>query len=532
MADEILTTGHAATSDPTPAGTTPQGVAGRNVREPEAVIIEETITRPAPARLPPQPIPPPQPPVPVPQKLEEQKIPVAIEPKPPVVPPPIPPPLKAEPPAPLIGDFIPPDLKGIATLESAVPPLPPNPVVRKIPLAIPPLEPPPPPEAASPPFPATPKPETGAEHSNIEHILEDIKLPERRDSPHATNAVDATPARTYDTSLGGLVAGEKGDALHEEGATASAPAPEEPSLSKTIADKAAAFVAPLHTLKSDLQEIVRVKKVSLISAVALEQDKRRGSERAEARVAPRRSGRVFGVLFASGLLVILGLAALFGVYTIMRERIGTTPAATQSSSILFAETTASLPLTDLSPIELKRLLAQVRIGAETTLGSITNIVPVVSVRDESGVEVQSPAVLGEFLAALGTHAPPDLIRALGNEFFLGLHTVDENAPILVIPVVSYERAFAGMLAWESTMNADLSPFFTPLPDQATGPGGLPQKRQFEDLVMRNYDVRALKDDAGGIELYYSFPTKNILIIGESPYSFTEILSRLRAERTL
>ena len=50
--------------------------------------------------------------------------------------------------------------------------------------------------------------------------------------------------------------------------------------------------------------------------------------------------------------------------------------------------------------------------------------------------------------------------------------------------------------------------------------------------MRNYDVRVLKNDAGGIELYYSFPTQNILIIGESPYSFTEILSRLRAERKL
>ncbi len=50
--------------------------------------------------------------------------------------------------------------------------------------------------------------------------------------------------------------------------------------------------------------------------------------------------------------------------------------------------------------------------------------------------------------------------------------------------------------------------------------------------MRNYDVRALKDDAGQIQLYYSFPTRDILIIAESPYSFGEILSRLRADRRL
>ena len=139
-----------------------------------------------------------------------------------------------------------------------------------------------------------------------------------------------------------------------------------------------------------------------------------------------------------------------------------------------------------------------------------------------------PATLQEFLAALGTRASPDLVRALGSDFFFGIHTVDKNAPVLVIPVVSYEHAFAGMLAWERTMNADLAPVFTAVPDQVAGPGGLPQKRQFNDLVMRNYDVRALKDDAGVIELYYSFPTKELLIIAESPYSFAEVLSRLRA----
>jgi len=50
--------------------------------------------------------------------------------------------------------------------------------------------------------------------------------------------------------------------------------------------------------------------------------------------------------------------------------------------------------------------------------------------------------------------------------------------------------------------------------------------------MRNYDARALKDDAGQIQLYYSFPTRNILIIAESPYTFAEVLSRLQAERRL
>jgi hypothetical protein len=50
--------------------------------------------------------------------------------------------------------------------------------------------------------------------------------------------------------------------------------------------------------------------------------------------------------------------------------------------------------------------------------------------------------------------------------------------------------------------------------------------------MLNYDVRELKDDSGNVVLYYSFPTPNILVIAESPHSFTEVLSRLQAQREL
>ena len=531
MADETTNPSDAGSKTTGPdKGLAPVGAPATSAQAvPEPVILEETITRPAPAKPVPQPAPPANPAV---HTTEDLHVPAAPEPKPTVAPPSGPPPAKAEPPAPLAGGFIPPDLGGAAApvpvppIPSPAPPV--MPVVRKIPLAVPPM--PSGPDTTSYPVPVVEKPATGVVRPDIEHLLEDIKLPERRESPNTGSADEEKPARTYDTSLGAVSSEEKQSEPDKMEPRASSPE-QEPS-QKNAAGEATSFTAPLHTLKSDLQDIVRVKKVSLVRAAALEQDKRRGSRNAEAHIAPQRSRRLFGTLFAVGILIGLGAAALFGVYTIMQERVGTAPAAPQGPSLLFAEATVPLLLTDLSALDLKRLLVQVRAGTGATLGSITNIIPVVSTRNESGAEARSPASLGEFFAALGTHAPPDLLRALGDEFFLGLHTVDENAPLLVIPVTSYERAFAGMLAWESAMNTDLSPFFTPVPDQIAGPGGLPQKRQFEDLVMRNYDVRALKNDAGGIELYYSFPTQNILIIGESPYSFTEVLSRLRAERKL
>ena len=82
------------------------------------------------------------------------------------------------------------------------------------------------------------------------------------------------------------------------------------------------------------------------------------------------------------------------------------------------------------------------------------------------------------------------------------------------------------------MNADLSPIFTAATPLIYNAEGLLVERTFEDAVMRNYDVRTLKDDSGVVQLYYSFPTRELLIISESSYSFAELLARLRAARKL
>jgi hypothetical protein len=67
-----------------------------------------------------------------------------------------------------------------------------------------------------------------------------------------------------------------------------------------------------------------------------------------------------------------------------------------------------------------------------------------------------------------------------------------------------------------------------VPSTILDQNGVPSARVFQDDVMRNYDVRELKDDSGTVVLYYSFPSKKLLIIAESPYSFPELLSRLQS----
>lgn len=357
----------------------------------------------------------------------------------------------------------------------------------------------------------------------MKKILGGVKLPERRPSvpqveipekKYDTTLADPLRAVPYTEAARGIP--EKTPGTSADGTSSVPPTPPTDTLRS------------LHTLKDDLQHVVQDNKMSYVRAVALEEEKR---HRIDERTPSRPRKRSLLTLFILTLLVGTGLLALGAVYMVMQQRT-VQSSASQQSAILFAEETVPFPVTNEAPADVRRTLASARNSDSLTLGAILQIVPVSTATDQSGTVSATPVTFGEFLTSLGTRAPAELARALQDDFFFGIHAVDENAPIIIVPVTSYERAFAAMLAWEPLMNADLEPLFTSLSRQTISQGGLPVERIFEDTVMRNYDVRVLKDDTGTVQLYYSFPTRNALIIAESPFSFTEILSRLRADRRL
>ena len=349
-------------------------------------------------------------------------------------------------------------------------------------------------------------------------ILSEAKLPERKETAAQTQSTQKEQKK-FDTSIVGSV-------IHESDNPTQPPS-QIPEKKKDPSD-----VVAVHTLKDDLQDVVHDKKLSLVRAVSLEEDRRarRAAPAEQAPASGQRSKRVAGIMFVSTLLVILGVGALYGVFFVMNQR-ENPPGSSPDTSILFSEQSVLLPLTG-GVTELKQTLEAGRSNAGGTLGSITRIIPAMSTANENGEAQERAATFGEFMIALEANPPDDLVRALGDDFFFGIHTIDINAPLFVLSVVSYDRAFAGMLSWEDRMNADLSPPFSAVPSFTTDGNNLPIKRTYEDVVMRNYDVRALRDDTGTIRLYYSFPTKKILIISESPNSFVEILSRLQAARKL
>lgn len=364
---------------------------------------------------------------------------------------------------------------------------------------------------------------------DIARILGSVKLPER----NAPSAPKPKDPKTYDTSIGATsdIANAERAALQAQVRDAAVAVND--SLAAATArptDNVRAF----HTLKDDLQDVVHRQKISVVRAAALQEEKkhRSGSLIPPEELAPPVKARRTAPIIATIILFLAGAVALAGAYFILQNRAIEAVAPVQSG-ILFAEQSVPLPLDTLEPTDVRREIANARGAGALSLGAILQIIPAITQRDPaSGEETMAPVSFGLFMDRIGASPPDELVRALDDDFFFGIHTVDENAPLFVIPVSSYERAFAGMLEWEKNMNADLAPMFAPVPMQTVGADGVIVERTFTDAVIQNYDVRVLRDENGMVQLYYSFPTRNILIIAESQYSFPELLSRLRADRRL
>lgn len=341
--------------------------------------------------------------------------------------------------------------------------------------------------------------------NDINSILQGVKLPERE---HPQNTAPAA-AKQFDTALAGSV-----DTPPATPGAPAIPAPIAPSDA----------LASVHTFRQDMQEVVQEQKISRVRAVALETEKRR-PEPIDDHIPKRRSPLV--PLLIIGVFILLAGAAVFGVYTYFATNAAPSQNGTLPDSLVFVESTQTISIDDTYPAALKTTLAAYRTQGGPTLGSIMRVAPITSAGG-----VPRAATFAEFMQAIGAHPPDELLRALSDTFFFGFHTIDKNAPVLVIPVTSYDHAFAGMLAWEASLNADLAPIFAAVPPFTTAADGSVATRTFTDNVMRNYDIRQLTDDSGAVLLYYSFPTRGMLIIAESPYSFPEVITRLQAARRL
>jgi hypothetical protein len=139
-------------------------------------------------------------------------------------------------------------------------------------------------------------------------------------------------------------------------------------------------------------------------------------------------------------------------------------------------------------------ILEIQKNIKTTQG-VVRLIP--EIHTSEGVRV---ATVSEILESLTLTAPPSFIRSIKEITFGGVNGSDAY---IVLNVSSFDIGFAGMLAWEKTLQSDLSVLFNGTQLRGTS---------FTDTLTSNKNIRLLVDAQGNDVITYAFVNKNTIVI--------------------
>jgi hypothetical protein len=217
----------------------------------------------------------------------------------------------------------------------------------------------------------------------------------------------------------------------------------------------------------------------------------------------------------SGILIGGGALALGGYYVMKSRPKNPSPIVVDKNTIITTESSVEIiPTVDKSLIPL---LLAAQAEPVTTQNQITKLVVKESV---SGNEVSAEAFANLFSPTI----PAWLTRAFQPVYLASFYNgANGRAPLFIFKVDSYENGYAGMLRWEQTMGDEFKPFFakkTASSTQDTIP------TTFQDIVIKNKDVRVLVDGSGRRLLLYAFSDPNTIVITTDQAALEEAFARL------
>ncbi|MEK7134163.1 MAG: hypothetical protein AAB819_00330 [Patescibacteria group bacterium] len=278
----------------------------------------------------------------------------------------------------------------------------------------------------------------------------------------------------------------------------------------------------IRTFSSDLAETLKTQKTSIVQMILAEHEKKRTIAES---VSPKNPRNVVTIVL-SAILGIGGILTIgFSVwrYNANEEKTAPILALEMAPSLVFAEIKKGVDITDFTKEQVVRAAAAEVAATSARLDFIAQIYftrIILGRAAPNEIPVPVAVTAPDFFRMVSPDMPVSLIRALSPDFFFGVHVFNGNQPFMILRTDYFESAFAGMLKWENAMAREVLPLFG---IQITREAST---RSFEDLVIRNRDIRALRNEQGDIVLLYLFRDKNTIIIATADETAREVVDRL------
>lgn len=284
------------------------------------------------------------------------------------------------------------------------------------------------------------------------------------------------------------------------------------------------FMKTVRTYQSDVVETMKKQKTSLTSMVIAEKKKKKKKGVSGKIKQEQRGGKALSIIITILIISVSGLA----VYFIIKQKTAVSPTITELSvpSFILSDYTRELYLNRVRREDIISGLEKEKKEISIPLGDVLQLY--LTVKDNSkqfvikNTDGYKLLVMTEsYFDGIEANAPPSLVRSLSPNFVIGYHSSLGNNPFLIFKVKSYDSAFAGMLKWEKTMYRDLAPVFVRNNSKIKL-----SDNKFEDIVIMNKDVRAILNDEGKIELAYSFPNPDTLVIVNNETTLQEMFRKI------
>lgn len=133
---------------------------------------------------------------------------------------------------------------------------------------------------------------------------------------------------------------------------------------------------------------------------------------------------------------------------------------------------------------LQNEIQEIHATTQPNIGQIHDLIPINEVAG-----VQRRLDLANLLAAVEAETPPVFLEALGDAYLYGVYGGNEPHAFLLINIDSFDRAFEGIQAWETTMVKDLQDLLA-LDPSVIHPGLY--DRTFTDKLSNNFQLRILE----------------------------------------
>ncbi|MEK7612734.1 MAG: hypothetical protein AAB449_01120 [Patescibacteria group bacterium] len=291
-------------------------------------------------------------------------------------------------------------------------------------------------------------------------------------------------------------------------------------------------VKPLQTFQGDIEKVVQQKNVSIVSMASAEAERRAQQPLSETPAAPFiTTVLIKKIAMVAGGVIFIGGAVALVTYVFWQPTTTAKPESPEAPFIIVDETVPVVFVADdVSRESLMRELTAARDTLAISLGLVARLQIGVASTSGNARELAT----NELLTTIAPRVPEELVRTLNKRHVLGMHSYDGNQPFLIFKSDSYERAFAGLLAWEHTMRDDLMPLFdrkapvrAPLGAAGTSTVQTFLQTAFVDRIVENHDARVIQNEYNDILLLWTFLDRNTVLIATNDATVRDVIRRLK-----